>query len=133
MNLQKKKALTARTMNVGESRVTFNIGRLDEIKEAITKQDIRDLIASKAITIRPIKGRRAVVKRKSRRGLGKVRRRPGARKQEYVKLTRKLRGYLAQAKAKGKLPLDKYYILRKEIRARAFRDLAHMKERMETI
>ncbi|MBX4196609.1 hypothetical protein KW805_03400 [Candidatus Pacearchaeota archaeon] len=131
MNLEKKKSLTARTFGVGKARITFNTGRLDEIKEAITKQDIRDLVASKAITIKPISGRKAVVKRKSRRGMGKIRQRPGNRKQEYVQITRKLRSYLAQAKAKGKLPLDKYYLLRKEIRARAFRDLSHMKERMK--
>ena len=43
MNLSKKKALAARTLNVGKARILFNVQRLGEIKEAITKQDIRDL------------------------------------------------------------------------------------------
>ena len=43
MNLQKKKELAARTLTIGKDRIMFNTSRLDEIKEAITKQDIKDL------------------------------------------------------------------------------------------
>ena len=55
-----KKQLVARTFNVGIDRIVFNKERLAEIKEAITKQDIRDLTKDGAITIREIKGRRKV-------------------------------------------------------------------------
>ena len=40
MNLGKKKQLAARTLGVGKSRVHFVNENLNEIKEAITKQDI---------------------------------------------------------------------------------------------
>ena len=65
MNLGKKRALAAKVLNVGKERICFNSERLDEIKEAITRQDIRDLHASKAITIRQESGRKAKQKRKT--------------------------------------------------------------------
>src|SRR3990167_6861646 len=67
MKLDKKKNLAAKTLGVGRDRVIFNINRLDEIKEAITKQDIRDLFSNGAIAVRDIKGRKAVKRRVSRR------------------------------------------------------------------
>ena len=58
MNLRKKKALAARTFGVGVSRVEFMEPRLEEIKEAITKQDIRDLVKDGAIKIKNIRNTR---------------------------------------------------------------------------
>ena len=72
MNLKKKKILAARTLNVGKNRIIFNTNRLDEIKEAITKQDIRDLYATKAIIIQDVVGRRTIQKRKIRRKKGSI-------------------------------------------------------------
>ena len=43
MNLSKKKKLAAKVFGVGKERIVFAKSRLNEIKEAITKQDIRDL------------------------------------------------------------------------------------------
>ena len=58
MNLRKKKELAARILKVGKERIIFSQQRLNEIKEAITKQDIRDLKRDGAITVREISGRR---------------------------------------------------------------------------
>ena len=49
MNLEKKKALAAKILHVGKERIVFNSERLAEIKESITRQDIRDLFANKSI------------------------------------------------------------------------------------
>ena len=97
MNLRKKKQLAKNTLGIGENRIVFVKPRLDEIKEAITKQDIRDLVKSGAIIIKKIKGRKTVVKRKRRRGTGKIRMKVNTRKQDYVILTRKLRKYVRGA------------------------------------
>ena len=67
MNLAKKKQLAAETLKVGKHRIVFNIEGLPEIKEAITKQDIKTLFQEGIITIKPVKGRRKVKKRKTRR------------------------------------------------------------------
>ena len=63
MKLNKKKELAVKILGVGKSRIIFEKSRLEEIKDAITRQDIRDLAASGAIKIRLVKGR----KKKERR------------------------------------------------------------------
>ena len=39
MNLRKKKSLAARTLKVGKGRISFSQSRLDEIKEAIDRNN----------------------------------------------------------------------------------------------
>ena len=130
MNLLKKKRLVARTLNVGMQRIAFNTERLDEIKEAITKQDIRELKASGAIVIKQIKGRRTAVKRKTRRRLGSKKLTPRLRKRHYMVLTRKLRNYLFSLRKRGLLPKELHLQLRREIRAKTFKSLAQIKEKI---
>lgn len=43
MKLENKKDLASRALKVGKNRIAFNKSRLTEIKEAITKQDFKDL------------------------------------------------------------------------------------------
>ena len=130
MKLERKKMLAAKTLEVGKGRISFNKERLSEIKEAITKQDIRDLHKSGAITIKEISGKRKKVKRKTRRRGGSIRKKVNTRKQDYVKLTRKLRYYISELKKQKKISIEKYKELRKEIRTSAFRSKAHLKERI---
>ena len=87
MNLKKKKELAAKTLGVGKNRICFNPESLAEIKEAITKQDIHSLHQEGIITIKPVKGRRKIVKRSRRRGAGKIKMKVRHRKQDYVKIT----------------------------------------------
>ena len=100
MNLKKKKSLAARALGVGEKRIKFLEPRLDEIKEALTKQDIRDLHKDGAIIIKNVSGRKTSTKKKKKRSVGNVRKKVNKRKSEYVALTRKLRKHLAQIKLK---------------------------------
>ena len=85
MNLGKKKNLAKRTLKVGKERIIFIKSRLEDIKEAITRQDIRDLNAEGAILVREIKGRTKIKKRK--KTPGKIKKKVSKRKQEYVKMT----------------------------------------------
>ena len=132
MNLTTKKQLAAKALKVGKNRIIFNQEGLAEIKEAITKQDIKSLHVEGIISIKPIKGRKKVVKRKTRRGPGKIKKKVKKRKQEYVKITRKLRDYLKQLKARKMLSRESYIMLRKKIRMREFRSKAHLKEYLRT-
>lgn len=127
-NLSNKKALAARTLNVGKKRIYFNSDNLTEIKEAITKQDIRDLYSEGAIRIKPIKGRKKIKGRKTKRGPGKIKRTINRRKQTYVKITRKLRSYLKELKRIEAIENTLYIELRKKIRMREFKSKAHLKE-----
>ena len=131
MKLDKKKELAARAFKIGKNRILFNIKRLDEIKEAITKQDMRDLYSQGAISIREIKGRRKIEKRKTRRMLGSRKKYIKDKKRNYIILTRKFRNYLFSLKNQGKLSQDNFLRLRKEIRASVFKSLAQLKERLK--
>ncbi|MEM4625283.1 MAG: 50S ribosomal protein L19e [Candidatus Pacearchaeota archaeon] len=128
MNLKKKKDLAARTLKLGKERVILDPNRIDEIKEAITKQDIRDLVKDGAIRIAPKKGRKKKQKRKTRRRAGKIKIRVKKRKENYVKLTRKLRKYLKELRNQNKISRDKYYELRRRIKMKEFKSKRHLKE-----
>ncbi|OGJ13062.1 hypothetical protein A3K82_03405 [Candidatus Pacearchaeota archaeon RBG_19FT_COMBO_34_9] len=126
MNLKKKKALAARTFRIGESRIEFVNARLEEIKEAITKQDIRDLHRDGAIIIKKIKGRKGHKKRKKKKNVEKLRKKINKRKKEYVKLTRKLRKYLSEMKEK--LTKKEREDIRKKIKNKFFKNKSHLKD-----
>jgi len=132
-NLANKKQLAARTLNVGKNRIHFNSDNFAEIKEAITKQDIRDLHAEGIIMIKPVKGRKAIIKRKTVRGPGRIKRTVSKRKQIYVKITRKLRRYLKELKRIGAIDNNLYLDLRKKIRMREFKSKAHLKEYLKDL
>jgi len=133
MNLANKKILASKVLKVGKNRVKFDSERLSEIKAAITKQDIIDLHKDGFIEIKPIKGRKKIRRRKTRRGPGKIKKKIKNRKQTYVKITRKLRRYLKELKNQEKITKELYWGLRKKIRMRTFKSKANLKEYLETI
>ncbi len=128
MNLNKKKKLIARVMNVGIKRIILDSDRTKEIKEAITRQDIKELVREGVIKIKEKKGRKKVIKRRTKRGKGKFKRKVKSRKREYATLTRKLRRYLKNLKEKDKISKVDYYKIRGKIKARQFKSLDHFKE-----
>jgi large subunit ribosomal protein L19e len=130
MNLSKKKKLAKRTFGVGENRIVFVESRLNDIKEAITKQDMRDLKHDKAIIIKEKKGRKKVI-RKRRRSTGNIRKKINTRKKDYVILTRKLRKYVSEIKNQGRISKEEVNDIRKKIRNKAFRSKSHLKEYIE--
>jgi len=128
MNLKNKKSLAMKALKLGRERIVFLASRFDDIKEAITKQDIRNLKEDGAIVVKEIKGRKKVKKRKRVRGVGKIKKKVSKRKQEYVKMTRKLRKHVAIKKKSGELSRDEVKDIRKKIRNRKFSSLRNLKE-----
>lgn len=128
MNLAKKKSLAAKTLKVGEGRIYFVRMRLEEIKEAITKQDIRDLKKDGAIKIKEIKGRKKVIRRKRIRKAGHIKKKVNRRKKDYVIMVRKQRGHVREMGKQGKLSNEEKKDLLKKIRNKKFRSKAHLKE-----
>ncbi len=127
MNLRNKKELAARTMKIGKNRIKFVESRLEDIKEAITKQDIRDLVNDKAIIIKDRKGRKKTKKSSSRKSTGNIRKKVNTRKQRYVKLTRKLRKYVKELKEQGKITSEEVKKIRRDIRNKKFKNKASLK------
>ena len=91
MNVKNQKRVAAHHMGKGKKRIRLDPSKLSEIKEAITKSDLRSLIAAKAITKKPIKGHSRYKARKliiqKRKGKRKG---PGSRKgKKTARLSRK--------------------------------------------
>lgn len=128
MQLANKKELASKVLKVGKNRIVFVSGREEEIKEAITRQDILDLKEAGAIQIKEIKGRKKIIKRKHRRGRGKVKKKVNAKKQDYVKLTRKLRNFSRFLLKTGEIDKNKHKKIRKKIRAKDFRSKRNLRE-----
>ena len=120
--------MAVKALKLGRERIVFLQSRLDEIKDAITKQDIRDLKKDGAIVVKEIKGRKKVERKSKKRGVGKVRKKVSKRKQEYVKMTRKLRKHVAVKKKSGELSREEIKDIRNKIRNRKFSSLRNLKE-----
>jgi large subunit ribosomal protein L19e len=133
MNLSKKKELAAKSLGVGKNRVCFSEKGISEIKEAITKQDIKSLYQEGIITVKPVKGRKKVLRRKTRRGPGKIKKKVNKRKQEYIRITRKLRAYISDLREKNKIGRELYSDLRKKIRTRSFKSKANLRDYLENL
>jgi large subunit ribosomal protein L19e len=130
MNLRKKKELAARTFGIGKNRIVFLKPRLNEIKEAITKQDMKDLQKDGAIIIKPVKGRRKVEKIKRKKGPGKVRNKVNKSKRKYVILTRKLRKHAGGLLRQGRISKEELKQIRIKIRNKEFRNKGHLIENL---
>ena len=52
VNLKSKKRLVSRIVGVGVNRIRFDGDHLDDVADAITRDDIRSLITANTITIK---------------------------------------------------------------------------------
>jgi large subunit ribosomal protein L19e len=127
MKLENKKELASKTLNVGKGRVIFVNERLQEIKEAISKQDMRELHKEGAILIKEVKGRKKNISRRNKRGIGKIKKKINLRKSMYVTITRKLRGYIKELQTQKKLTKEEFVEIRKKIRNNEFKSKANLK------
>jgi len=143
VNLRAKKRLVARVTGVGVNRVRLDSDHLDDVADAITRQNIRSLITAKKITIKAVvgtsKGRSHTKKsQKNKRGTtqGSKKGRKGARvgkKDVYVAKVRSLRRLLKIAKDRKELTNPEFWILYKKIGGNTVRNKAHLRLLMEEI
>lgn len=132
MKLDKKKALASKVLGVGKERIIFVEPRLDEIKEAITKEDIRNLKADGAIIIKEIRGKRSKNKKKAGKGPGNIKKSIKNRKRGYVKITRKLRKHISELRGKKSMTEKELIDLRKKIKNRYFKNKTQLKEYLKS-
>jgi len=128
MGLEKRKELAAKVLGVGKNKILFSEARLSDIKEAITKQDIRDMYAEGIIMIKSAKGRKKKEKRTTKRGPGKIKMTVRNPKREYIILVRKFRRYIGELRKQGKVSEEQYRDLRKKIKAKMFKSKANLKD-----
>lgn len=137
-----QKRLAAEVMGCGIDRVRFDPAKLKEIRDAITKQDIRRLVQQRAITKKPVLGRsgyqasiRKIRRQKGRRqGPGSREGAKGARrgkKSLWINTIRSQRKYLKLLKGNQSITNDtfkKIYVLAK---GGLFRSRGHIRLYLE--
>ena len=143
MDLKFQKRLAARTLGIGMDRLSFDTSRYEDIKEAITKADIRSLARQGAINITPFrtpsrlraKARRAQQKKGRQRGPGK---KHGAkfarmpRKLAWMNKIRALRQTLSELRSKKQIDNKTYYDLYAKAKGGFFRDRSHLQFYLES-
>ena len=143
VNLKAKKRLAARVTGVGVHRIRFDTDHLDDIADAITRENIRNLITANTIKIKSFTGTskgRAHDKKaqKNKRGTtqGSKQGRKGARvgkKEVYVVKVRALRRLLKIAKDRKDLTNPEFWALYKKVGGNTVRNKAHLRTLMEEI
>ncbi|MCA9812975.1 MAG: 50S ribosomal protein L19e [Nitrosarchaeum sp.] len=143
VNLKAKKRLVSRVTGVGVHRIKFDSDHLDDIADAITRENIRSLITANTIKVKPIvgtsKGRSHTKKtQRNKRGTkqGSKQGKKGARvgkKEIYVAKVRSLRRLLKIAKDRKEVTNPEFWSLYKKIGGNTVRNKAHLRLLMEEI
>jgi large subunit ribosomal protein L19e len=142
MNLEMQKRLSSKVAKVGLARVKINPENADQVKEAITKADIRDLIDNKVIEILPLvrnsKARaraRAKSKKKGRQsGPGSKVGTKNARtptKRVWINRIRLQRKIIKSFKDSGRLSAGDWKILYYRAKGGFFRNKRHLLQTIE--
>ncbi len=142
MKLDIQKRLAAEILGCSKKRIKLDLERLADIKEAITKADIRNLIKENAIKKIPKKGvsrgrarKRAIQKKKGRqKGEGSRKGGKNARlpkKEAWINRVRAQRLFLKALKDKGVIDSKLYRELYLKSKGGFFRSKRHIKIYLE--
>jgi large subunit ribosomal protein L19e len=138
MNLKNKKAMTAKLLKVGTTRLWFDPNRLNDVKEAITRDDIKRLVSEGAIQVKQKKGvsrgraRKVLIqKRKGRRNgpgskKGKKTSRLG-RKDQWITKIRSQRELLHELADGKNVTHETFVQLKSKAKGGFFRSRRHIK------
>lgn len=140
-DLRNQRRMAASILKCGKNRVWMDQDRLDEIAQAVTKEDIRVLIKGEAIQSKQKKGiskgrKRYVMNQKQkgrRRGLGS---RKGAkyarfpRKRRWIKTIRPLRALLKELRSEGAITPTVYRRYYMKAKGGEFRSRRHLKSHL---
>jgi len=139
-----QKRIVASVLKCGVNRVWFDPARLSDIENAISREDLRGLIADGAIKARQKKGvsrgrARARIAQRSyghRKGAGKRKGAAGARKPAktaWVQKIRAIRKVLVELRTAGTIDRHMYRVLYRKAAGGQFRSVAHMKAQLEIL
>jgi large subunit ribosomal protein L19e len=138
MNTSNQKKVSAKILKVGKNKIWFDKSKLTEIKEAITKADIRALVGQNIIQKRPDRGtsrvraRKRIIQRRKGRQKG-----PGSRKgKKTARLSKKdawmikvrsQRNFIKELKASTIIAVSTYRNLYSKVKGGYFRNKRHIK------
>ena len=142
MKFTSQKRLAAKLAKASPKRIKFNKENLEEIKEAITKKDIKTLIKEKSIRVLQKTGnsrvrarKRAVQKTKGRqKGLGKRKGKATARtpkKDTWMKKVRAQRELIKKMRDNELITKEVYHKIYNRVKGGFFRSRRHIKLYLE--
>ncbi|ADI32514.1 50S ribosomal protein L19e [Staphylothermus hellenicus] len=141
-DLSLQKRLAAEILGVGESRIWIDPERIDEVVDAITREEIKALIKDRVIQVKPVhrnsrerwKIRHIQRKKGRRRGYGKRKGKKTARKdrkEEWMNRIRKIRRFLRYLRDHGVITRKDYRRLYMLAKGGTFHSLASLKRYMK--
>lgn len=138
MKIGAQKRLAGSILKCSPKRIRFDTERLEEIKESITKADIKSLIKDDAISklketgVSRVRARKRKVQKSKgrRRGAGKKKGRKTARlprKEAWMNRVRKQRGFIKELRENKVIDPETFRSLYKKIKGGFFRSKRHVK------
>lgn len=138
VDLRPQRRIAARIMKIGENRVQIDPEYIWDVELALTREDIKKLIADKVIRAKQKKGiSRARVKKQMlqrrkgrRRGHGKRKGKKTARlprKKRWIDKVRPLRRYLKGLRDEGIIDRRSYRQFYLRVKGNSYRNLRHLK------
>ena len=133
-----QRRLASQIMKCGEHRIKFDPERLDDIKEAITKTDVRSLINQGAITRRRVlntsrfwaRKRKEQKSRSKQKGHGSRKGKKTARlpaKRVWINKIRLQRGHIQSLRDNKMISTTDYHELYMKSKGGFFRSIRHLK------
>lgn len=137
-DLKLQKRISADVLKASPNKVRFDPSRLNDIKAAITKEDIRGLVEEGIITAQPIKGvSRARARHNAKQRSKGLRKGPGSKegganarnpkKQAWMKKVRAQRKFIRELREKGIVTAQGYRELYQKSKGGFFRSIRHIK------
>lgn len=142
MNLKNQRRLAAQLLKCGENRVWMDPDNLEEIKKAVKRSDIKNLIKhglirkkkERGISNARLKKRMMQKKKGRRRGHGSRKGKATARlpkKRKWIKIIRPIRAYLRELRDSGKIDRKTYRLYYRRAKGGQFKSKAHVKLHLE--
>ena len=142
-NLAKQREIAAKVLKVGKNRVWLDPAATEDLTEAITRENIRDLIEEGAIKkkdktgvsrgrARKLAMKKVVGRRKrqgSRKGAQGAR---GGKKRRWITKIRALRRRLKELKDDGEIDKTIYHLLYRRAKGGQIRNLSHLNDIIAT-
>ncbi len=128
--LTQQKRMASDILKVGQSRVWISPNHLEDVKNAITRADIRKMVNHGYIKAKNEKIKMPRVKKKKRQGHGRRKGAKGARlpkKEKWMNTVRPLRRMLKELKDQDKVDGKTYRKLYSQIKSGTFRSRSHFK------
>ncbi len=138
MRLKNQKRIAGKVLKKGSKKIKFDPARLSDIKEAITRADVRALIIDNAVKAKPKRGtsrvraRKIITQKRKGRRTGKGSRTGSktarlSKKQNWMNHVRKQREFIKELRDKKKISTTVYREIYKKIKGGFFRSKNHVK------